>query len=190
MSKKQKTTIPLSVDELSDLVRKIVTEVIKESSRGMKTQALVDLENHAYSYLWPNPLSARHLDASTYDFNTEIEVFHTKLLVVFEEFELNKLQCFDGLRLNNYTQETLRVLRNIREHVNQFFRAGALANNDYNKKLQQIETDGVSEDPESGLTPTDSISETKLEFPVEALALYLNKICIWAEGVFAKKLKQ
>ncbi len=189
MSKKQNTSIPLTVDELSDMIRKIVSEEVKKSKEGAKFGALYQLENHAYGYLWPNPHAARHLDASNYDFNTEIEIFDSNLRIVFRELDDNYIECLGNyMHLENYIVEAIRILRNIKKHVNQFFIAGALANNDYNFKLQQIEAEGVTEDPESGLTPADSISETKLEFPVEALALYLNKICLWAEQVLKKKL--
>lgn len=188
MSKKQNTSIPLTINEQSDLIRKIVSEVIKENKEGVKWQALDELQNHAYGYLWPNPSAARHIDCSIYDFNTEIENFDIKLRILFRELEDNILECLGDDGIKNYITEAVRILRNIRKHVNQFFIAGVLASNDYNKKLQQIEAEGVTEDPESGLTPADSISETKLEFPVEALALYLNKICLWAEYVIKNKL--
>lgn len=188
MSKKQITSIPLTVDELSGLVRKIVSEEVEKNKGGMKWKALDELMNHAYGYLWPNPLACRHLNASTYDFNTEIEKFDFKLRILFRELEDNVLQCLGDDNIKNYISEAIRILRNIRKHVNQFFIAGVLASNEYNLKLQQIEAEGVSEEPESGLTPSDSISETKLEFPVEALALYLNKLCLWAEHVIENRL--
>lgn len=148
----------------------------------MKTQALYELRNHAETNLWPFPDRMRHLDASTFDFNTEIDIFHTNLLIVFRELNNNIIDHSND-DANKYAGHIIDILQKVRDQVNQFFKADSPANNDYNKKLQQIEAEGVTEDPESGLTPSDSISETKLEFPVEALALYLNRICLWALNI-------
>jgi hypothetical protein len=128
----------------------------------------------------------RHLDDSDIDFNTAIAMFYSKLLSVFNEmrYNINNDQHFNAPW---YAGNVIKILQDTRDQVNQFFRDDTPANNDYNKKLQQIEAEGVSETPGSDLTVADSLSETKLEFPVEALALYLNKICLWAEQAFASK---
>jgi hypothetical protein len=152
----------------------------------MKTQALHELRNHAETNLWPFPDRIRHLDASEFDFNTEVDIFHTNLLIVFRELNDNIIEhSKDDAR--KYAGHVIDILQKARDQVNQFFKADSPVNNDYNKKLQQIEAKGVTEDPESGLTPADSISETKLEFPPEALALYLNKICLWALNILQSR---
>jgi hypothetical protein len=152
----------------------------------MKTLALAELKKHAKTKLWPFPDRMQHLNASEVDFNTEIEVFYNNLIFVFSELEDNLTENPD-YDPRNYAAQVIDFLQKARDQVNQFFRTDTPANNDYNKKLQQIEAEGVSETPGSNLTPADSVSATKLEFPAEALALYLNKICLWAEQILASQ---
>lgn len=152
----------------------------------MKTQALIELRNHVETNLWPFPDRMGHLDASKIDFNTEVEIFHTKLIIVFRELNDNIIE-YSKDDAQKYAGHVVEILQKTREQINQFFRDETPANNDYNKKLQQIEAEGVSETPGSGLTPADSISETKLEFPAEAVALYVNRICLWAHNVLQSR---
>lgn len=144
----------------------------------MKTDALIEMRNHAEANLWPFPDRMQHLDTSEFDFNTEVSMFETNLAIVFRELKDNIIEC-PKEDAQKYAGHAIEILQEAREQVNQFFTSDI----DYNKKLQQIEAEGVSEEPDLGLTPADSISADKLEFPVDAIALYLNKICIWGLNI-------
>lgn len=149
----------------------------------MKTQALFELRNHAETNLWPFPDRMRHVDSSEFDFNTEVEIFHTNLQIVFRELTDNIIE-YSKEDARKYAGHVIEILHGAREQVNQFFRSDTPGNNDYNKKVLQIEAEGVKEEPELGLTPADSIYEDKLEYPAEAVALYVNKICLWGISLF------
>lgn len=153
----------------------------------MKTQALFELRNHAETNLWPFPNRVQHIDSSEFDFNTEVAIFHTNLQIVFRELSDNIIE-HSKEDAQKYASHVIEILHGAREQVNQFFRSDTPGNNEYNKKVLQIEAEGVKEEPELGLTPADSISDDKLEFPTEAVALYLNKICLWAIILLQKDL--
>lgn len=151
----------------------------------MKTKQLFELRDHANANLWPFPDRIPHLKGDS-DFNTEVGIFNTNLIIVFQELEDNIIECSKE-DAQKYAGHVVEILQRARGQVNQFFRKDTPENNEYNKDLQQVEAEGVSEEPGSGLTPADSISKDKLEFPVHALALYLNKICLWGEYVVSAR---
>lgn len=140
----------------------------------METKALFALEDHAAEKLYPFQDKLRHLAGTDTDFHTEVELFSTNILIAFRELKRNIVDCPEE-DIRKYIRRVSEILKGTREQVNQYFGA----DNEYNKRLQQIEAEGVTEDPESGLTPADSKSETNLEYPAEPVALYLNKVCLW-----------
>lgn len=150
----------------------------------MKNKALVELRNHAEGKLWPFPDRMRHLQGTDTDFYTESFIFYTNIELAFRELQDNIAAICTEDEARRYAKNILDILRYAKDQVNQYFVRDTPAANDYNNRLQQIEAAGVSESPESGLTPADSISEDKLEYPAEAVALYVNKICLWGEYLF------
>lgn len=146
----------------------------------MKTQALFELRDHAEGKLWPFPDRMQHLHGTDTDFNTESFTLYFNIELAFRELQDNITAICTKDEAISYANNVIGSLRKARYQVNQFF----TGDNEYNKKLQQIETEGLSESPGSGLTPADSIFEDKLEYPAEAVALYVNKICLWGEYLF------
>lgn len=147
----------------------------------METQALLKLRNHAEGKLWPFPDRMQHLQGTETDFYTESFIFYTNIELAFRELQDNIAAICTKDEAIRYADNAIEYLQNASYQVNQFF---VKADSDYNNKLQQIEAEGVSESPASGLTPVDSISEYKLEYPAEAVALYVNKICLWGISLF------
>lgn len=146
----------------------------------MKTQALFELRDHAEGKLWPFPDRMQHLQGTDTDFNTESFTLYFNIDLAFRELQDNIAAICTKDEASRYASNVIEYLRKARYQVNQYF----TGDSEYNKKLQQIETEGVSESPGSGLTPADSISGDKLEYPAEAVALYVNKICLWGEHLF------
>lgn len=146
----------------------------------MKSEALTELLDHIEDKLWPFPDRTHHLQGTDTDFNVESFTFYLNVELAFRELQRNRAAICTKDEINTYASLAIEYLRKARRQVNQYFDD----DNEYNKKLQQIEAEGVSESPALGLTPADSISENKLEYPAEPLALYVNKICLWGEQLF------
>lgn len=151
----------------------------------MKNKALTELRDHAEKKLWPFPDRMRWLDGANVDFHTEAFIFYMNAELAFRELQDNIAAVCTKDEESKYAVTAIRYLQNARSQVNQFFEKDRPEYNEYNKVLQQIEAEGVSETPGSGLTPEVSISKDKLEYPVEAVALYVNKISLWAEQLFS-----
>lgn len=150
----------------------------------MIAEALKALNNHIEEKLWPFPDKMPWLEGKNIDFWSEVCILETNIQIALRELRDNETSLHTQEEIKRYADRAIEILQSARSQVNQYFRDSNPAYVNYNATLQQIEAEGVTEEPNSGFEITDSISEDKLQFPAEKVALYLNKLCLWAIHIF------
>lgn len=148
----------------------------------MKTDSLREMKLHARAYLYPFPQTNPDATESM-DFATAVIMFESHLASAWLEMEDNS-DSFSKEVAGQYAENVIKYISEAREQVNRFFKDDTPEDREYNDRLQQMEAEGITEDPHSGLTPADSTSSDKLEYPPIKLAQYLNQVCIFWQGLF------
>lgn len=141
----------------------------------MIKDVLTEMKKHMRYYLHPLPQTYPDR-AKEMDFNTAVHLFESHLSAAWFEMEENG-EDFSKEVEERYAQKVIKYISEGREQVNQFFRHDTPEEREYNYNLQQMEAEGVAEDPMPPAYNPEGYS------PIE-LALYLNKVCLWWQRQF------
>lgn len=140
----------------------------------MITVALTEFKDHFRTYL--NPFPETYPDRTKeMDFHTAIHLFDSHLTCVLFEMEDNKDKSKElGIE---YAGNVIKYISEARERVNEYFRQDTPENREYNNRLQQIEAEVISEEP-------NPPGHNHVDYSPSELALYFNKVCLWHQRLF------